>query len=86
MTIYFDNKCCFRTTAVLPYNSSFKFDCTANSETLQLLVFRKFKIDYYLKPHTFARIFTLTARDAPFYCRLNNFFFLIFFIAQNKIF
>ena len=26
-TIYFNNKCCFHTTTVLTYNTSFKFDC-----------------------------------------------------------
>ena len=86
MTICFDNKCCFHTNTMLTYNISFKFDCINQYWNSSCLFFCKFKINYYLKPHTFARIFTMVAKDVPFYCSFNLFLLLIFFIAQNRIF
>ena len=49
-----------------------------------MLIFCKFKISNYVKPHTFFRIFTLTAKDVPFYCRLNIFLLLIFSLHRIK--
>ena len=87
MTIYLDNKCCFHTITVYLIISVLNLTYQLILK-LQLLFFHKFKINLYLKPHTFNRTFTLTKMNVPFtedsttsYC-----WFFFFFFWQNKIF